>query len=203
MKLAILDRDGTLNLPGDGYIASPDEWIAQPGALEAVARLNHAGWHVVLACNQPGLGRGLFDVKVLNAIHAKMYRQLAAMGGRIDAVFFCPHAPQETCGCRLPQPELLAQICERYGVEAAQVLVVGSSMALLQAGAALGARQLHLLQLADVAGAAAQGMGMPASPADGPFASLPAVQKHASLGALVEHLLQAEAVPLPVHPAQA
>ncbi|MDF1482576.1 HAD-IIIA family hydrolase [Extensimonas sp. H3M7-6] len=211
MKLAILDRDGTLNLPGDGYITSPDEWIAQPGALEAVARLNHAGWHVVLACNQPGLGRGLFDVKVLNAIHAKMYRQLAAVGGRIDAVFFCPHAPQETCRCRLPQPELLAQICERYGVDAAQVLVVGSSMALLQAGAALGVRRLHLVQqLAQQVGAAsaaAQGMGALANPVDGAPEPLPEVQKHASLGALVEHLLQAEtaaeAVPLPAHPAQA
>lgn len=207
MKLAILDRDGTLNLPGDGYIASPDEWIAQPGALDAVARLNHAGWHVVLACNQPGLGRGLFDVKVLNAIHAKMYRQLAAVGGRIDAVFFCPHAPQETCRCRLPQPELLAQICERYGVEAEQLLVVGSSMALLQAGATLGARQLHQVQQAGGASTAAQGMGAPPSPPDGPSQPVPEVRKHASLGALVEHLLQAEAeaeaVPLPARPAQA
>lgn len=207
MKLAILDRDGTLNLPGDGYIASPDEWIAQPGALEAVARLNHAGWRVVLACNQPGLGRGLFDVKVLNAIHTKMYRQLAAVGGRIDAVFFCPHAPQETCRCRLPQPELLAQICERYGVEATQILVVGSSMALLQAGAALGARRLHLVQQSmqqvHTASAAAQGVEAQTNPADGATQPMPEVQKHASLGVMVEHLLQTEAVPLPVRPVQA
>ena len=82
MKLAILDRDGTLNPLADDYITSPDEWTALPGALEAVARLNHAGWHVVVATNQPGLGRGLFDVVALNAIHSRMHRQAAAVGAR-------------------------------------------------------------------------------------------------------------------------
>ena len=107
MKLAILDRDGTLNPMGDEYITSADEWAAVPGALEAIARLNHAGWHVVVATNQPGLGRGLFDVVALNAIHAKMHRQVAAVGGRIDAVFYCPHAADEDCSCRKPAPGLL------------------------------------------------------------------------------------------------
>lgn len=179
MKLAILDRDGTLNLPGDGYIASPDEWIVLPGALEAVARLNRAGWRVVLACNQPGLGRGLFDVTVLNAIHAKMYRQLAALGARIDAVFFCPHAPQDACDCCLPRPALLAQICERYGVEAPQLLVAGASAALLQAASALGVRALHCVA------------------ANAPHADLPAgTQVHASLAAMVEQVLQEAQPPL-------
>lgn len=95
MKIAILDRDGTLNQWGDhGFIGRPDEWVAVPGALEAVSRLNRAGWHVVVVTNQPGLGRGLFDVIELNAVHAKMHRELAAAGGRVEAVFFCPHAPR-------------------------------------------------------------------------------------------------------------
>src|SRR6218665_646202 len=144
MKLAILDRDGTLNPLGDDYITSADEWTAVPGALEAIARLNHAGWHVVVATNQPGLGRGLFDVVALHAIHAKMPRQQAALGGRIDAVFYCPHALDEDCNCRKPAPGLLEQICERYGVEPHDVQVVGNCAAHLQAGAALGA-QLHLV----------------------------------------------------------
>ncbi len=144
MKLAILDRDGTLNPMGDEYITSADEWTAVPGALEAIARLNHAGWHVVVATNQPGLGRGLFDVMALNAIHAKLHRQVAAVGGRIDAVFYCPHAADEDCSCRKPAPGLLEQICDRYGVERNEVRVVGSCEAHLQAGAALGA-QLHLV----------------------------------------------------------
>ena len=144
MKLAILDRDGTLNALGDGFIASAADWAPLPGALEAVARLNHAGWHVVLATNQPGLGRGLFDAQALVAIHAKMHRQLASLGGRIDAVFYCPHTETEGCGCRKPAPGLMEQIRERYGVEGDEILVAGSCLAHLQAGADLGA-QLHMV----------------------------------------------------------
>ena len=145
MKIVILDRDGTINALGsDEYVASPDDWSALPDALDAIARLNRAGWHVVVATNQPGLGRGLFDMATLNAIHAKMLRQLAAVGGRIDAVFFCPHAPDEACHCRKPAPGLLEQICDRYGVDASDVLVAGNCHVHLQAGAAIGAR-LHLL----------------------------------------------------------
>ena len=116
MKLVILDRDGTINADSDDYVKSPEEWQPLPGALKAIARLNHAGWHVVVASNQSGLGRGLFDVASLNAMHAKMHKLLAAEGGRIDAVFYCPHSPDEACHCRKPQPGLFEQIGERYGV---------------------------------------------------------------------------------------
>ena len=180
MKLAILDRDGTLNPMGDEYITSADEWTAVPGALEAIARLNHAGWHVVVATNQPGLGRGLFDVVALNAIHAKLHRQVAAVGGRIDAVFFCPHAAGEDCSCRKPAPGLLEQICDRYGVERNEVRVVGSCEAHLQAGAALGA-QLHLVctgQSAALRPGGALPVGLPAG-----------TQLHASLADFVDQLL--------------
>ena len=84
IKLVILDRDGTINEDSDDFIKSPDEWKPLPGALDAVARLNHAGWHTVVVSNQSGLGRGLFEVADLNAIHAKMHQMLAAVGGRID-----------------------------------------------------------------------------------------------------------------------
>ena len=140
MKIIILDRDGTLNQLGEEYITTPAEWQAERGALEAVARLNRAGWHVVVATNQPGLGRGLLDVLALNAIHAKMLRQLAAQGGRIDAVFYCPHVPDDRCHCRKPAPGLLTQIAERYGVEPRELRVAGSTAEHLQAGAAIGAQ---------------------------------------------------------------
>jgi D-glycero-D-manno-heptose 1,7-bisphosphate phosphatase len=140
MKLAILDRDGTLNALSEGFIASPDAWTAIEGALEAVAELNRAGWHVVVATNQPGLGGGLFDVQELNAVHAKMHRALAAVGARVEAVFYCPHAAGEECQCRTPATGLLEQIAERYGVQMADVAVVGSCLEHLQAGAALGAQ---------------------------------------------------------------
>lgn len=143
MKIAILDRDGTLNQwAAQGFIGHPDEWVAVPSALEAVSRLNRAGWHVVVATNQPGLGRGLFDVIELNAVHAKMQRELAAVGARIEAVFFCPHAPDEECLCRKPGSALFEQIADRYGVQGREIWAIGSGVEHLQAGKAIGA---HLL----------------------------------------------------------
>jgi D-glycero-D-manno-heptose 1,7-bisphosphate phosphatase len=138
MKLIILDRDGTINEDRDDFVKSPDQWVAIPGSLEAVARLNHAGWHTILATNQSGLGRGLFDMATLNAIHVKMNGELARHGGRIDAVFFCPHAPEDGCDCRKPLPGLMLLIKERYGVDLSLVPVVGDSLRDLQAGAAAG-----------------------------------------------------------------
>jgi D-glycero-D-manno-heptose 1,7-bisphosphate phosphatase len=135
MKLLILDRDGTINADSTDYIKSPDEWTPLPGALEAIARLNQAGWHVVLASNQSGLGRGLFDMTALNAMHAKMQQQLAKVGGRVDAIFYCPHTPDDHCDCRKPLPGLFIQIGERYGVDLARVPAVGDSLLDLVAAA--------------------------------------------------------------------
>ena len=127
MKLVILDRDGTINHDSDDFIKSPEEWEPIPGALAAIAKLNHAGWHVVVATNQSGLGRGLFDVASLNAMHAKMHTMLAAVGGRVDAIFYCPHAPDEGCRCRKPEPGLFEQIGERYGISLDGVPAVGDA----------------------------------------------------------------------------
>ena len=138
MKLVILDRDGTINSDSDDFVKTPDEWMPLPGSLEAIARLNHAGWHVVIASNQSGLGRGLFDVASLNAMHAKMHKMLSAVGGRIDAVFYCPHSPEESCNCRKPLPGLFEQIGERFGVSLKGVPTAGDSSRDLQAGAAAG-----------------------------------------------------------------
>jgi D-glycero-D-manno-heptose 1,7-bisphosphate phosphatase len=138
MKLVIMDRDGTINAESTEFIKSPEEWTALPGALEAIARLNHAGWHVVVATNQSGLGRGLFDVASLNAMHAKMHKELAALGGRIDAIFYCPHTPDDNCHCRKPEPGLFEQIGERYGIDLKSVPVVGDALRDVVAGAAAG-----------------------------------------------------------------
>ena len=144
MKLIILDRDGTINWDSEDFIKTADEWIPMPGALEAIAQLNHAGWRVVLAINQPGLGRGLFEMASLNQIHAKMNKLLAAQGGRIDAVFFCPHASDEGCSCRKPRPGLFQQIAERYGVELRNVPAAGDGLRDIEAGVAAGC-EAHLL----------------------------------------------------------
>lgn len=144
MKLAILDRDGTINQDSDDFIKSPDEWQPLPGALEAIARLNHAGWHVVIASNQSGLGRGLFDVATLNAMHAKMYKLLGAVGAKVDAVFYCPHTPEDSCRCRKPLPGLFEQICDRYNLDMATVPAVGDSLRDAQAAAQAGCKP-HLV----------------------------------------------------------
>lgn len=138
MKLVILDRDGTINEDSDEYVKSEAEWKPLPGALEAIARLNHAGWHVVVASNQSGLGRGLFDVAALNAMHAKMHKLLAAVGGRVEAIFYCPHGPDQACSCRKPLPGLFEQIGERYGIALKGVPTVGDSARDIIAGAAVG-----------------------------------------------------------------
>ena len=138
MKLVILDRDGTINEDSLEYIKSPAEWVPLPGALEAIAKLNHAGWHVVVASNQSGLGRGLFDVAALNAMHAKLHKLLAAVGGRVEAIFYCPHAPDQDCRCRKPQSGLFEQIGERYGMDLQGVPTVGDTARDLVAGARVG-----------------------------------------------------------------
>jgi len=158
MKLVILDRDGTINADSDQFIKSPEEWQPLPGALEAIARLNHAGWHAVIASNQSGLGRGLFDVASLNAMHAKMHKMLSAQGGRIDAVFYCPHTPDENCSCRKPKPGLFEQIADRFGVDLKDVPVVGDGLRDLQAGFAAGCEP-HLVLTGK--GAALKGQPLP------------------------------------------
>ena len=145
MKLVILDRDGVINFDSDAYIKSPEEWAPIPGSLEAIARLTQAGFRVAVATNQSGLGRGLFDMATLNAMHEKMHRAVNHLGGRIDAVFFCPHAQEAGCACRKPRPGLLLQIAERFNLPLAQVPAIGDSLRDLQAASAAGARPLLVL----------------------------------------------------------
>ncbi len=145
MKLAILDRDGVINEDSDNFIKTPEEWIPIPGSLEAIARLNHAGYQVILATNQSGIGRGLFEVSMLNAIHDRMHRALAQIGGRIDAIFFCPHAQEANCACRKPRAGLLEEIARRFSVDLKGAPSVGDSLRDLQASETVGALPILVL----------------------------------------------------------
>ena len=140
MPLIILDRDGVINRDSDDYIKSPDEWLPIPGSLEAIARLNRAGYTVVVATNQSGIGRGYFDLATLQQIHEKMERELARLGGAIDAVFFCPHTPDDHCDCRKPKPGLLWEIAKKYDCDLAGVMAVGDSLRDIEAAQAVGAK---------------------------------------------------------------
>jgi len=144
-KLIVLDRDGVINQDSDQFIKTPEEWRVVPGSLEAIARLNHAGYRVVVATNQSGIGRGLFDMAMLNTIHEKMHKALAHVGARLDAVFFCPHTADARCDCRKPKPGMLAEIGRRFNMELTGVPCVGDSLRDLQAAEAAGAQPILVL----------------------------------------------------------
>lgn len=143
-KLIILDRDGVINMDSDKFIKSPEEWLAIDASLEAITLLNQAGYTVVVATNQSGIHRGLFDMDVLNAMHQKMHQALKALGGRIDAIFFCPHTADEKCGCRKPKAGMLEEIAMRYSINLKNVPLVGDSLRDLQAGQLMDC-ELHLV----------------------------------------------------------
>lgn len=142
MKLIILDRDGVINYDSDAYIKSPDEWRPIPGSLEAVTRLSKAGYRVVVATNQSGVARGLFDLPTLDRIHDKMKQAVAAAGGSIDAVYFCPHGPEDHCECRKPRPGLLKAIADNLKVGLKDVPAIGDALRDIQAAQAVGARPI-------------------------------------------------------------
>jgi D-glycero-D-manno-heptose 1,7-bisphosphate phosphatase len=180
-KLVILGRDGILNEYREAHVTAPEEWVPVPGALEAVARLNHAGWHVVVATNQAGIGRGMIDMAAINAVHAHMNQQLMAHGARIDAVFFCPHTPEEGCDCRKPRPGMMLDIARRYGVDLRAVPMVGDTLRDLQAAAAAGCEP-HLVLTGRAAGLGDEQLRQM-------LAQVPGTQAHADLPAFVDFLL--------------
>lgn len=127
IRLVILDRDGVINHDSDAYIKSPEEWLPIAGSLEAIARLHQDGYKVVIATNQSGIARKLFDIDMLNRIHQKMLEAVRQKGGEIDAIFFCPHAPDDNCTCRKPKAGLYKEIAERLKVNLNSVYAVGDS----------------------------------------------------------------------------
>ncbi len=139
MKLVILDRDGVINVDTKQYITTPAQWKPLPGSLEAIARLTQAGYRVAVATNQSGVGRGLFDMVNLNTIHATMNKAVNEAGGRIDAIFYCPHAADVNCTCRKPAPGMLREISERFNTSLKNVPFVGDSLRDLQTAQAAGA----------------------------------------------------------------
>jgi D-glycero-D-manno-heptose 1,7-bisphosphate phosphatase len=184
VKLLILGRDGVLNEYRDDHVKAPQEWVPVAAALESVARLSHAGWHIVVATNQAGIGRGMIDMASMNAVHAHMIQCAQAEGGRIDAVFFCPHTPEEHCDCRKPLPGMMREIGLRYGVDLHQVPMVGDTLRDMQAAQAAGCEP-HLVRTGRAAaldGTQLQQM----------IATVPTMKVHDDLCALVEYLLLRE-----------
>ena len=133
MKLIVLDRDGVINHDSDAYIKSQEEWLPIDGSLEAISRLNHGGYTVVVASNQSGLARGYFDIEALSSMHRKMDEMLTKLGGQVDAVFYCPHGPDDGCACRKPKPGMLLDIGQRFNVSLKDVVFIGDSISDIKA----------------------------------------------------------------------
>ncbi len=144
MKLLILDRDGVINEDSDAFIKSADEWIPIPGSIDAIARLSRQ-FRVYIATNQSGLGRGMFGLPQLEAMHKKLRRLVQSSGGRIEGIFYCPHRPEDNCLCRKPKPGLLLQIAEHAHSSLQSVPVVGDSLRDLEAAIAVGAKPVLVL----------------------------------------------------------
>jgi D-glycero-D-manno-heptose 1,7-bisphosphate phosphatase len=177
MKLIVLDRDGVINQDSDAYIKSVEEWQPIPGSLEAIAKLYHAGYRIVIATNQSGLARGLFDIEDLNAMHRKLRWNLGRLGGQIEAVFFCPHAPDAGCRCRKPATGMIEDIGHRLQTSLTDVPFVGDSFKDIQAARAVGASPILVLT------------GKGQTTLDSHRAELDDVAIHADLAAAAEAIL--------------
>lgn len=144
-KLVILDRDGVINFDSDQFIKSPDEFKIIPGTLESIAKLNQHGIKVVIATNQSGIGRSLFDMDTLNLIHKKLHTSLAEVGGRIEAIFFCPHVDSDNCECRKPKNGMFLEIAETFNISLHGIFAVGDSLRDLQAAFSVGCQPILVL----------------------------------------------------------
>lgn len=173
MTLVILDRDGVINFDSTEYIKSPEEWLPMPGSLDAIAQLNRAGYQVVIATNQSGVGRGYYDLETLDSIHEKLMRELAAHGGYVDHIFFCPHRPDDGCDCRKPKPGLLHQIAEKYQVDLRDTFFIGDSSGDVSAALAVGSTPVLVMT----------GNGQTTSE------KFPDVKRFADLAAAVEYII--------------
>lgn len=145
MPFIILDRDGVINFDSLEYIKSPAEWHPIPGSLEAISRLNKAGYRVIIATNQSGLARGYYTEEVLNNIHKKLHAALAQVGGKVDEIFYCPHHPDDNCDCRKPKPGLLQQIQKKYDLNLADTFFIGDSVGDIRAALEVGCQPVLVL----------------------------------------------------------
>jgi len=135
--IVILDRDGVINQDSEHYIKSPEEWQPIPGSLEAIAALKHAGHQVYVASNQSGVGRGLFSLLTLQAIHDKMQQKLQSYQASVDGIYFCPHSPEDGCDCRKPKPGLLQQMARERALDLTAAVMIGDSLRDIEAAKAL------------------------------------------------------------------
>ena len=134
----LLDRDGTLNVEKN-YLSDPDELALFPGTARALKRLRALGYGLVVVTNQSGVGRGYFTAAAVDRVHDRLRELLAADGASVDAIYICPHAPDQACGCRKPLPGLARQAIAEFGFDPERSVVIGDKAADIGLGRAIGA----------------------------------------------------------------
>lgn len=134
MKLVILDRDGVINQDSDDFVKNADEWIPIEGSIAAIARLSKAGFTIVVTTNQSGLGRGLFELADLEAMHDKMNALVKQAGGKLSGIFYCPHHPDDNCDCRKPKAGLIEAVEKALNTSTKDAITIGDSLRDLEAG---------------------------------------------------------------------
>ncbi len=141
-RYILLDRDGVINHDSDHFIKSPEEWQPIEGSLEAIALLNRHGYKIAVITNQSGLARGLFDEPMLEKVHAKMQQMIEEKGGKIAAIYVCPHGPNDECNCRKPKPGMLEAFASEHNVDLKDIAFIGDSLRDIQAARAAGAQSI-------------------------------------------------------------
>lgn len=144
-RAVFLDRDGVLNRDSDDFIKTPEELEMLPCAVESVARLNAAGFLCIVITNQSGIARGLFPESALESLHAKLHAEMAAGGARIDAIYYCPHGPNDGCDCRKPATGMLLRAAREHGIDLSQSWLVGDRPGDITCGATVGAHTALVL----------------------------------------------------------
>ncbi len=140
-----LDRDGVINVNRPDHVKSWAEFEFLPGALEALARLAALNRPVIVVTNQAIVNRGMVPQPVVDEINCRMAAEIVRAGGRIDAVVYCPHRPEEACRCRKPQPGLLLEAARRYRLDLRRSVLVGDALTDIAAGQAAGCRTIMVL----------------------------------------------------------
>ena len=142
-RLALIDRDGTI-IVDKVYLSDPDGIEFAPGAIEGLQLLRDAGFVLVLITNQSGIARGYFDLATLGRIHDRLQSMLAAKGLRLEAIYFCPHGPDDGCDCRKPAPGMVIKAMRDLGFRPDEVVVIGDSDGDMGAAAAAGVKGVRV-----------------------------------------------------------
>jgi histidinol-phosphate phosphatase family protein len=147
IQVVFLDRDGVINVNRDDYVKSWSEFEFLSGAKDAIKMLNETNYWVIIVTNQSPIGRGIFDHNTLEEIHTKMLQELSDAGAHIDAIYYCPHSPDDECGCRKPKPGLLIRAAEELNIDLINSWLIGDSDGDIEAGKAAGCKTFKVTEI--------------------------------------------------------